>query len=79
RVESGATTVLPFGSPYRVSPVWSFSGNDRSVVHFDWKIVGSAGEVCNSLVVNSSFPKAPEIVIREKSGKKVASGKFEYG
>jgi hypothetical protein len=42
-------------------------------------LVGSAGEVCNNLMVDGGRPKSPEFEIKDPDGKVVQSGKFEYG
>lgn len=43
------------------------------------KLIGTAGEVCSSLVVNGSRPSQPEFTIFTKDDKEVEKGKFSYG
>jgi len=42
-------------------------------------LIGSGGERCSGIYVNGSRPPAPEFTITDPDGKKVQTGKFEYG
>jgi len=77
KVREGKTALLPFGPPYR--PVVGVRYFDGDEAHLNLKLVGSAGEVCSDLMVEGDRPPEPTFEIRSKSGKTVASGKFEYG
>ena len=42
-------------------------------------IVGVGGERCTNLLVNGARPPKPQFVIKDKDGKVVHKGNFEYG
>jgi hypothetical protein len=42
-------------------------------------LIGSAGEVCNNLMVNGSRPGKPAFTITDDKDKVVENGNFEYG
>ncbi|MBN2022020.1 MAG: hypothetical protein JW809_04435 [Pirellulales bacterium] len=72
------TVALPFGPPYRpVVDVQYRSGADS--VSLGLSLVGSADEVCTSLMVDGRQPPEPAFTISTEDGKEVAADKFSYG
>ena len=76
-VASGETAKLPFGAPYHASVTASRSEGNK--VYLSLSIVGAAGERCTSFYVNGARPPQPRFVIKDKEGKTVHQGQFEYG
>jgi hypothetical protein len=75
-VQKGQTAKLAFGAPFR----GLVSGNrTNNGVSLSLSIVGAAGEYCTSFYVNGSRPPAPLFVIKDRSGKTVHQGRFEWG
>jgi hypothetical protein len=71
------TVTLPFGAPFR--PVVTASRSRGNTVYLSLAIVGVGGERCTSFYVNGQRPPQPSFEIRDKDGKVVHQGKFEYG
>ena len=73
----GETAKLPFGPPLRaVVTAGRGQGNNVSL---SLAIVGVSGEHCTNLLVNGTRPPKPQLVIKDKDGKVVHQGNFEYG
>ena len=53
-VREGETTTLPFGPPYKL--MVEASGRGGTTVSLALKIVGTAGEVCNNMMVDGKRP-----------------------
>ncbi|NUQ65672.1 MAG: hypothetical protein HUU20_24645 [Pirellulales bacterium] len=78
KVVAGETVELPFGPPYHpkvTGAPTSTSGNAAIAL----SLVGTAGEICNGILVNGSRPEPPEFTISIADGKQVETGKFKYG
>ncbi|MFZ1937291.1 MAG: SHD1 domain-containing protein [Thermoguttaceae bacterium] len=76
-VKKGETAKLPFGPPLRaVVTAGRGQGNNVSL---SLAIVGVSGEHCTNLLVNGTRPPKPQLVIKDKDGKVVHQGNFEYG
>jgi hypothetical protein len=76
-VKKGETAKLPFGPPLRaVVTAGRGQGNNVSL---SLSIVGAGGERCTNLLVNGNRPPKPQFVIKDKDGKVVHQGNFEYG
>lgn len=78
-VAEGKTEVLPFGPPYKPKAVLGWVNAHDKQANLNLQIIGSAGEVCESLVVKGNNPPRPSFTIRDKSGELVKKGQFEYG
>lgn len=79
-VREGKTVKLPFGPPYK--PVVKSNRivtGDVDQVSLSMSLVGSAGEICSSLMVDGGRPGKPEFTITTADGKEVDTGNFEYG
>jgi len=76
-IEVGKSTPAPWGGPLRLHVVAAPARGGHS--NLSLKIVGQAGEVCNSLVVNGRQPSAPTFVMASAEGRKVESGAFQFG
>lgn len=76
-VAKGETAKLPFGAPFHA--VVSARRANESKVSLSLMIVGAAGEQCSSFYVNGSRPPRPRFMIKDKDGKSVHQGSFEYG
>jgi hypothetical protein len=76
-VSKAETAQLMFGAPFRaVVTAARTSGNK---VYLSLAIVGVGGEQCTSLFVNGARPPPPRFAIKDKAGKIVQQGSFEYG
>jgi hypothetical protein len=76
-VKKGETAKLPFGGPFRA--VVTANRGQGNNVSLSLAIVGVGGERCTNLTVNGSRPPKPQFVIKDKEGKTVHQGSFEYG
>jgi len=76
-VSKDQTAKLAFGAPFQ--PVVTAQRRDANKVYLSLVVVGVAGERCTSFYVNGSRPPAPYFAIKDKEGKTVHQGKFEYG
>jgi hypothetical protein len=76
-VKKGETAKLPFGSAFH--PVVTATRMDKAKVYLGLEIVGSGGERCRGIFVNGSRPPKPHFTIKDKDGKIVQEGDFEYG
>ncbi len=76
-VRAGETVTMPFGPPY--TPTVTASPADRTHARLSMSLIGSAGEVCTSLIIDGSRPQKPAFVISDPSGKSIETGNFEYG
>ena len=66
----------------RGAAAWRWSRPGRSgpdKVSLSLAIVGVGGERCTNLTVNGKRPPKPLFVIKDKDGKMVHQGSFEYG
>ena len=81
KVRAGETAVMPFGPPYKPTVTGDFyqDGQAGKQLSLGMSLVGSAGEVCTSLMVNGTQPGKPAFTITDPDGKVVQSGNFEYG
>jgi hypothetical protein len=79
KVAEGKTETLVFGPPYKpvVSVGWVNPGSKD--VSLQLKLVGVAGEVCETIMVKGAQPGAPTFRILKKDGELVKKGQFEYG
>jgi hypothetical protein len=79
-VRDGQTVTLPLGPPYR--PV--VKASETEVIHGGaqvalWmSLVGSCGEMVQSLTVDGQLPRNPELVITDPKGEIVQKGSVEY-
>lgn len=79
KVAEGKTEALPFGPPYKpVVSVSYFNEKDREA-RLGLKLVGVAGEICESLTIKGQSPSQPTFRILDKDGALVKKGQFEYG
>ncbi len=83
-VRKGKTVELPFGPPYKpvvtaFPTMMERKGVNVSAVALQMSLVGSAGEVCTNLMVDSGRPPKPSFTITDPKGKVVEQGDFEYG
>jgi hypothetical protein len=78
RVTQDKTVELPFGEPYRAVVVAQYPQAKRTV-SLGLSLVGNAGEICSSMLVNGRQPGKPEFTITTEKGEVVDSGSFEYG
>ena len=76
-VTKGETAKLPFGAPFHA--VVAGRRTSDSKVSLSLMIVGAAGEQCTSFYINGSRPPRPRFMIKDKDGKSVHQGSFEYG
>jgi hypothetical protein len=79
KVAKGETAEMRFGPPYTPKVDAQTIRSGQTSVSLSMSLVGSGGEVCNSLRVNGSQPAAPAFTISTKDGEEVAAGKFKYG
>jgi hypothetical protein len=75
-VRKGETARLGFGAPFRAAVDASRQGTR---VYLSLSILGAAGERCTSFYVNGGRPPEPLFVIKDKAGKVIHQGRFEYG
>lgn len=75
-VEKGKTARLAFGAPFKGVV---HANRESSRVALSLSIVGAAGEYCTSFYVNGGRPPGPLFVIKDRAGKVVHQGKFEWG
>jgi len=78
-VREGKTVKLPFGPPYKAVVKSNRITGDVDQVSLSMSLVGSAGEICSSLMVDGGRPEKPEFTITTADGKEVDTGSFEYG
>ena len=76
-VSKGGTTKLPFGAPLRTVVTAARGGTDK--VWLSLAIAGVSGERCTNLSINGKSPPKPQFVIKNKDGKVVQQGSFEWG
>jgi hypothetical protein len=76
-VKKGTTAKLPFGAPLR-AVVTAARGQGNNVA-LSLSILGVGGERCTNLIVNGNRPPKPKFVIKDKDGKTVHQGVFEWG
>jgi hypothetical protein len=76
-VKKGEITNLPFGAPLRAVVTANRGQGDK--ISLSLGIVGVGGERCTNLMVNGTRPPKPKFVIKDKEGKTVHQGTFEYG
>ncbi len=76
-VTKGETARLPFGAPLHA--VVTASRGQGNNVSLSLAILGVSGERCTNLTVNGTRPPKPQFVIKDKDGKIVHQGTFEYG
>jgi len=78
KVRGGETVEFPFGQPYTPT-VTASHGSGSSTASLAMALVGVGGEQVSGIYVNGSRPPSPEFTITDPDGKKVQTGKFEYG
>jgi hypothetical protein len=78
-VAEGKTETLTFGPPYKPVVVVDYLQRDSKEARLGLAIVGSAGEVCQTMLVKGDTPAKPSFTILDKSGELVKKGQFEYG
>lgn len=78
KVTGGQTVEFQFGPPY-TPQVTAAMREGQPNAALSLKLIGTAGEVCSSLVVNGARPGQPEFTIFTKDDKEVEKGKFSYG
>lgn len=76
-VRKDDTTELTFGEPFRAVVTANRRGDQK--VSLSLKIVGKGGERCTDIRIKGKRPPNPTFEIRDKAGKIVHGGKFEYG
>jgi hypothetical protein len=76
-VKKGETARLPFGKTFHA--VVTAMRIDKAKVSLMLDVVGSGGERCSSLLVKGGRPPKPHFTIKDKDGKIVQEGDFEYG
>lgn len=76
-VSEGKTQKLAFGPPYK--PVVSVGYVHEKEAHLQLKLVGTDGEVCETMMVKGSQPGKPAFRITRNDGTLVQKGQFEYG
>lgn len=76
-VKKGQAAKLPFGAPYHAVVTATRSAADK--VSLSLSVVGSAGERCTNLTLGGGRPPKPTFVVKDKQGKTVHQGEFEYG
>ncbi|MBN1909132.1 MAG: hypothetical protein JW818_05280 [Pirellulales bacterium] len=72
------TTELPLGAPFR-AVVTASPDPKKKGVNLSLSILGVGGERCTQFYVNGQKPPEPRFEIRDKDGKAVYQGQFEYG
>ncbi|MBN2022019.1 MAG: hypothetical protein JW809_04430 [Pirellulales bacterium] len=78
KVAAGHRVPLPFGPPYL--PVVKVSSPlEDGEVTLELELVGTAGELCEYLLVEGDRPGQPKFTITAEDGKVVKTGQFEYG
>lgn len=77
KVGKDKTEKLAFGPPYK--PVVAVSYVNGKEAHLELKLVGVAGEVCETMMIKGSQPSQPSFRILKKNGDLVKKGQFEYG
>lgn len=77
RVDKGQTVPLKFGAPFRTE-VTSRSAGDKGI-YLSLQIIGAGGAQCTGVQINGKRPDAPRFEIRDKGGKVVHQGRFEWG
>lgn len=78
KVSKDKTVPLPFGPPYKPVVTVGYKPN-KEHVQLQMSLVGSAGEICRDMRVDSRRPATPQFTITDPKDKEVASGSFEYG
>jgi hypothetical protein len=76
-VVKGSTSQLPFGAPLRAVVTAARIAPDKIALSLG--IVGVSGERLTNLMVNGKRPPKPQFMIKDKDGKVVHQGSFEYG
>jgi hypothetical protein len=79
KVVDGKTSEMRFGPPYTPTVTTSTIRPGRTTLSLNMRLVGTGGEVCSNLLVNSRRPGAPEFTISTPDGEEVDIGKFKYG
>jgi hypothetical protein len=77
KVTKAETAQLPFGPPLHAA-VTAMRGEGNKV-YLSLAICGQGGERCTSLYINGNRPPRPKFEIKDKDGKLVHSGAFEWG
>ena len=77
-VAKGATSMLPFGPPYKPVVDIGYVKN-KNELYLTMRLVGSAGEICDNMMVDGARPSKPEFTITDSKGEVVQQGSFEYG
>ncbi len=78
KVEKGKTSVMPFGPPYKPT-VTAIRFGGQPDFQLTMTLVGSAGEICGSMICFNRRPGVPHFEITDPKGKVVEQGDFEYG
>lgn len=78
KVVKDQTVEMPFGPPYK-PVVTTQNYGDKTQLHMNMALVGSAGEICSNLMVSNGRPGKPEFTITDPKGEVVQKGSFEYG
>jgi len=78
-VAEGQTVAIPFGPPYRPVVKVDDPIDEGGDVTLELQLVGTAGEICEYIVVNGERPGTPEVKITTPDGQVVNTGQFEYG
>jgi hypothetical protein len=80
-VRQGQTVEMPFGPPYKpvVTAFPSMDQKGNQVALLQMSLVGSTGEQCTNLMVDSGRAPKPSFTITDPQGKVVQQGDFEYG
>ncbi len=76
-VKKGETATLAFGAPLRA--VVTAQRGQGNKISLSLSIVGVGGERCTNLIIRGARPPKPQFVIKDKDGKVVHQGNFEYG
>jgi hypothetical protein len=76
-VKKGETARLPFGKTYHA--VVTAMRIEPAKVSLQLAVAGSGDERCQSLLVKGSRPPKPHFTIKDRNGKVVQEGDFEYG
>jgi hypothetical protein len=76
-VKKGEDAQLPLGPPLHAVVTAMRAGPDK--ISLSLAIVGVGGERCTNLMVNKGRPPKPKFVIKDKDGKTVHQGCFEWG
>jgi hypothetical protein len=75
-VTKGKTARLEFGAPLHAVVTAGRAGDKISL---SLSITGVGGERCTNLLINGARGPKPQFVIKDKDGKEVHKGSFEYG